>query len=141
MQSALGLLQLKEIDENIEKRKKIALRYRESLKNVKGIRLINDIKTIKYNYSYFPIFIDKNVYGKSRDELYEELKTIKIFARRYFYPLISDFPIYRGLDSARSANLLAAGKTAKEVICLPIYPDLKNENVHEISRIIASQKK
>ena len=140
MQAALGLLQLKEIDKNISKRNKIALQYRENLKNLPGIRFMEDIDGIKHNYSYFPIFVSQLKYGKSRDALYEKLKRNNIYGRRYFYPLISHFPIYRGLDSARSANLPVAEKIAKEVICLPIYPDLNTEDVLKISKNMARSK-
>ena len=98
--------------------------------------VINDVPGIKHNYSYFPIFVNKREYGRSRDDLYEELKKNNIYGRRYFYPLISHFPIYRGLDSARSSNLPIAKKIADEVICLPIYPDLELEDVKEIVRIL-----
>jgi dTDP-4-amino-4,6-dideoxygalactose transaminase len=136
MQAALGLLQLKEIDENISKRKRIAYLYRENLRNFQGIRFLDDIEGTKNNYSYFPIFINQKEYGKSRDELYEELKRNNIFSRRYFYPLISNFPIYRGLESAKSSNLVVAEEIAKEVLCLPIFPDLDMEDVRIISEII-----
>jgi dTDP-4-amino-4,6-dideoxygalactose transaminase len=136
MQAALGLLQLKEIKKNISKRKNIALQYRESLKDIHGIKIMEDIEGVKHNYPYFPIFVDQIEYGKSRDELYEKLKQNNIFGRRYFYPLISHFPIYRGLDSAQSSNLCTAEKITKEVICLPIYPDLTVKNVNRIVYII-----
>jgi len=136
MQAALGLLQLKEIDQNIAKRKEIACLYRDKLQHVKGLRFLADIDGIDHNHPYFPIFIDQKEYGKSRDELYEELKENNIFGRRYFYPLISHFPIYRGLDSAKPSNLSISEKIAEEVICLPIYPNLKDGEVEEICNII-----
>ena len=136
MQAALGLLQLKEIDQNISKRKDIACLYRDKLQDVKGVRCLSDIGGIKHNYPYFPIFIDKKEYGKSRDELYEELKENNIFGRRYFYPLISHFPIYRGLDSAKPSNLSVAEQIAEEVICLPIYPGLEKEQVLKITELL-----
>lgn len=136
MQAALGLLQLKEIDKSIEKRKEIACLYRNNLQGIKGLTFMDDIDGVKHNYPYFPIFIDKNQYGKTRDDLYEELKEHNIFGRRYFYPLISHFPIYRGLDSARSSNLPVAEEIADQVICLPIYPDLNGEQVQEICNIV-----
>ncbi len=136
MQAALGLLQLKEIDQNIAKRQEVADLYREKLQHVKGIRFLIDIKGTKHNYSYFPVFVDQEKYGKSRDELYGELKENNIFGRRYFYPLISTFPIYRGLDSAKSTNLAVAEKIAEQVICLPDYPDLALDDVKKICDII-----
>lgn len=139
MQAALGLLQLKEIEKNISKRQEIAVQYRKALRDVPGIRYIEDIDGIKHNYPYFPIFVNEKVYGRSRDELYEQLKESNIYGRRYFYPLISHFPVYRGLDSAQPSNLPIAEQIAEEVICLPIYPDLGLENVKEIVQIIVKE--
>ena len=136
MQAALGLLQLKEINNNISKRKKIALQYRENLKDIPGTRFMEDIEGIEHNYPYFPIFVNQREYGKPRDELYEDLKGNNIYSRRYFYPLITHFPIYRGLESARSSNLPVAEKITKEVICLPIYPDLKDDDIDKICQIV-----
>lgn len=136
MQAALGLLQLKEFNTNIEKRKKIAKKYKDTLKDVKGIRCLNDINNVKHNYAYFPIFVDEKEYGISRDELYEKLKQNNIYGRRYFYPLISEFSMYKGLDSAKPENLPEAGKMAKQVICLPIYPDLKLDETETIVKFI-----
>jgi dTDP-4-amino-4,6-dideoxygalactose transaminase len=138
VQSAMGLLQLKYIDENIEKRKKIAELYRENMIGIKGISFLNDLPDVKHCYSYFPIFVDKDKYGKTRDELYEELKKNNIFGRRYFYPLISQFPTYRGLDSALPGKMPVAEKITEEVICLPIYPDLSNQQINYICKIFKS---
>lgn len=136
LQAAMGLLQLKHIDDLIEKRKHIAEQYRIFLKNIDGISYIEDIPDIKHCYSYFPIFINKEKYGKTRDEVYEELKSHNIFGRRYFYPLISQFPTYRGLESAQPGKMYIAEIAAKEVICLPIYPDLEIIYVVKICEII-----
>ena len=136
MQAALGLLQLKEIGNNISKRKQIALHYRKKLKNIQGIRFLDDTLGVKHNYSYFPVFVNEREYGKSRDELYEELRKNNIFSRRYFYPLISSFPIYRDFDSSKTSNLPVAEEISKEIICLPIYPDLDLDDVMRISEII-----
>jgi len=136
MQAALGLLQLKEIDKNISKRREIALHYRQGLKNIPGIRLIDDSKEVRHNYPYLPIFVNESEYGRSRDELYDVLKQKHIYGRRYFYPLISHFPIYRGFDSARPSNLSTAELIARQVICLPIYPDLHLHHVDQIVGII-----
>lgn len=140
MQAALGLLQLDEIKENISKRKKIVLQYRKELKSVSGINFIEDIPGIRHNYSYFPIFVDHQKYKKSRDNLYEHLKENNIFGRRYFYPLISHFPIYRGLDSAKPANLQTAERITKEVICLPVHCGLHEKDVLRICKIIKKNK-
>ncbi|MGZ2368732.1 DegT/DnrJ/EryC1/StrS family aminotransferase [Ancylomarina sp. YFZ004] len=124
LQAAYGLLQLKSIDISIEKRRNVTLLYRKLLRDVKGISYLEDIEGVKHNYSYFPIFVDGKEYGKSRDYLYEELKRHNIFGRRYFYPLISQFLTYRGLPSASADNLQVAEAITKQVICLPIYPDI-----------------
>ena len=139
-QAALGLLQLKYIDKAIEQRKKIANYYRENLEDIKGIRFLEDIESVKHNYAYFPIFVDEKEYGMKRDELYEKLKEHNIYGRRYFYPLISQFSPYKGLDSAKPENLPVAERIAEQVICLPIYPDLDLEKVKVISAIIISLK-
>lgn len=138
IQAAYGLLQLKYIDENIDRRKVIVDLYRKNLANIPGIRHIQDVEEIKHAYSYFPILVDSEVYGKTRDELYEELKRHNIFGRRYFYPLISQFPTYRGLQSAKPGNLPVAEKISEQVICLPIYPELEHSAVKTISSIIAN---
>ena len=136
LQAAYGLLQLNSFETNTLKRKAVAKAYREGLKNVLGIHYLMEPETLEYNYSYFPVFVDKEKYGMTRDELYQKLKANNIFGRRYFYPLISQFPTYKGLDSAQPTNLKTAGKVANEVICLPIYPDLKTEVVEEIIHLI-----
>lgn len=140
LQAAYGLLQLKSIDEDILKRKKVTETYRRLLSNIEGISFFNEINDVKSNYGYFPIFIDRNVYGKSRDELYEVLKDNKIYGRRYFYPLISSFPTYKGLPSAKPDNLPVAEKIAKQVICLPIYPELERNIIDTICEIISQNK-
>jgi dTDP-4-amino-4,6-dideoxygalactose transaminase len=136
MQAAYGLLQLKYADDNIAKRKAIVLAYRKHLADTPGIRLLKDIKGVKYGHPYFPILIDASIYGYSRDELYEKLKEHNIYGRRYFYPLISQFPTYRGLPSAAPENLPVAHKLADQVICLPIYADLDLNDVKRISDLV-----
>ncbi|MCD6204683.1 MAG: DegT/DnrJ/EryC1/StrS family aminotransferase [Candidatus Marinimicrobia bacterium] len=135
-QAALGLLQLKSVDENINKCKVLVEYYRQKLAHIPGINFIENFENTKHNYSYFPILVDKVEYGKDRDAVYEHLKRNNIYARRYFYPLISQTPTYRGLPSARPGNLPVAEKIVKQVICLPIYPDLDLENVERICKII-----
>ena len=137
-QTALGLLQLNYIAEAIEKRKKITVLYRSHLKDIKGLKIFHDIEGVRHNYAYFPILIDHREYGKSRDEVYEELKQHNIYTRRYFYPLISQFPSYRGLESARPGLMPVAEKVTEEVLCLPIYPDL---SLKVIARIVKMLKK
>ena len=140
VQAAMGLLQLKYVEDNISKRKKITEYYRKYLKNVEGIKYFSYMPNVTANYSYFPIFVDKNKYGKTRDELYEILKQNNIFSRRYFYPLISQFSSYQNFDSASKYNLPIANKIAEQVLCLPIYPELDIENVKLISEIIKFKK-
>ena len=136
IRSAYGLLTLKAVDGAIEKRKQIANTYRNSLKGIEGISFFKDIDNVRHNYSYFPIFVDEKEYGASRDVLYEKLKSSDIYGRRYFYPLISEFSTYKGLDSARTENLPVANKAANEVICLPIYVELKTENIQRIVDVV-----
>lgn len=138
MRAAYGLLNLKQVDAAIETRKHIANTYREGLTAVKGIRCLHDIPGVKHNYAYFPIFVDAKEYGMTRDELYFKMKEQGIMGRRYFYPLISEFSTYRGLESANPANLKNAHKLADSVICLPMYADLKEE---EVERVLVAIKK
>lgn len=133
--AAFGMLQLQHIDYALARRKEIDGTYRELLKHVKGIRCLQDAGETVANYSYFPILVDAD-YPISRDDLYQKLKDQGIFARRYFYPLITDFPMYRGLPSAHRNNLPVATDAAFKVMCLPIYPALKqNEQIRIIDLI------
>lgn len=134
--AALGLLQLKGIDDALEKRRAIDARYRAGLAAVKGIHSLRDAGEKNANYAYYPILV-RPEYPLSRDGLYQKLRDNGIYARRYFYPLISDFPMYRGLPSAVHLNLPVAYKAASEVICLPIYPALAIEQVDAIIEKIA----
>ncbi len=136
IQSAFGLLQLKYVDEQIKKRQEVAYHYRKNLENINGLTFLEDLENVKHNYAYFPIFIDYKKYGKSRDEVYEILKKENINGRRYFYPLISNFPTYKGLPSANKSNLPIANKIAQEVICLPMYADLEKNIIEKIAKIL-----
>jgi dTDP-4-amino-4,6-dideoxygalactose transaminase len=136
--AALGLLQLKYIDQALARRKAIDAAYRDRLKGVKGIHCLADAGEKVANYSYFPVLVGTD-YPISRDDLYQKLKDVGIHPRRYFYPLISDFPMYRGLPSAHEDNLPVATAAAKQILCLPIYPDLDMSVVDEISRFISAQ--
>lgn len=138
IQAAYGLLQLRFVDKYIAKRKAIAELYRHKLTGIKGISFLNDISGVNHNYAYFQILVDQKNYGKTRNELYELLKRNNIFARRYFYPLISHFPTYRGLPSAQPAGLPVAERVAEQVICLPIYPMLEEVTQLEIINIITN---
>ena len=132
VQAAMGLLQLKYIDKNIERRKRIAEVYRKNLEGIEGLTFLEDMPGVRHNYTYFPIFIDKEKFGKTRDELYEGLKKHNIMGRRYFYPLISQFPSYSGLESAKLGKMPIAERVTEQVICLPIYPVLSTEDVNKI---------
>ena len=136
LRAAYGLLSLKHVDEAIARRKQVALRYREALRQARGITFFEDRPGVKHNYSYFPIFINEKEYGMSRDALYEKMKTAGVYGRRYFYPLISTFSTYRGLESARPSNLPNAHKMAEEVICLPMHHGLSEEDVDRVLRCI-----
>lgn len=132
VRSAYGLLNLKQVDTAIAKRQKVAQAYREALRNVPGIRFFDDMPGVRHNYSYFPIFINAKEYGMTRDELYFKLRENDIWGRRYFYPLISTFSTYRGLQSASPANLPVATKIANEVICLPMHHGLTDTEINHI---------
>jgi len=136
LQAAYGLLQLKNVDEYIARCKSMAEKYRIELSNIPGIRFLNDIMGIKHNYSFFPIFVDAGKYGKTRDEVYKELKHHNIYGRRYFYPLISKLPPYREYSSSKPENLPIAEQVAKQVICLPIFPEMETQYIDHISYIL-----
>ncbi len=133
--AALGLLQLQHIERALARRKEIDATYRELLKGVTGVRFAQEAAETEANYSYFPILVDAD-YPVGRDALYKKLRDHNIYTRRYFYPLISDFPMYRGLPSANRNNLPVATDTALKVLCLPIYPLLTFEDQVRISSII-----
>ena len=134
--AALGLLQLKGIDEALRRRKAIDARYRGALARVAGIHCLADAGETVANYAYFPILVRPG-YPLSREALYKKLRDNGVHARRYFYPLISDFPMYRGLPSAAHSNLPVASKAASEVLCLPIYPALSDEQVDSVVELVA----
>jgi len=140
-QAALGLLQLKHVDASIEKRKKITETYLGSLSDTPGITLSANQPYVKYNYAYFPILIDAKVFGRNRNYVYEELKANNIFSRRYFYPLISQFPMYSNLESAQPGKLKVAERVTEEVLCLPIYPDLEISTIDYICELIKKMRK
>jgi dTDP-4-amino-4,6-dideoxygalactose transaminase len=133
--AALGLLQLKHIDNALSIRKKIDIRYRNFLEGVPGLRCVGKVSQTISNFAYFPLLVESN-YPLSRDEVYCKLRDNGIYARRYFYPLISDFPMYRGLESAKRKNLPVANDISTKIICLPIFPDLSNKDVDKIVNIL-----
>ena len=136
IRASIGLLNLKQVDKAIAERKHVAELYREGLRDVEGITCFEDMPGVRHNYSYFPIFVDAEKYGMTRDDLYQKLKDHNILGRRYFYPLISTFSTYRGLDSARPENLPVAHRIAEQVICLPMHHLLTDADVERILEVI-----
>lgn len=134
--AAFGLLQLEHMPEVLKRRAEIDALYRTKLQSVRGVHCLPQAGQAVANYSYFPILVQAD-YPLSRDDLYQKLKDNDIFARRYFYPLISDFPIYRGLESARRANLPVAAEAAGRVLCLPIYPALFTADADRIVSLLS----
>lgn len=136
IRSAYGILALRKVDEAIQARRAVAVQYRQGLKDIPGISFFEDMPGVKHNYSYFPIFVDAQTYGMTRDELYLRLKDNNVIGRRYFYPLISTFGTYRGLPSADPKNLPVATRMADSVICLPMHHELSVEDVQRTIDII-----
>lgn len=132
MRSAYGLLNLKQVDTAIKSRNEVAKKYRSALRNVPGIYFWDDMPGVRHNYSYFPIFINAKVFGMSRDALYYKMKEQGVLSRRYFYPLISNFPTYRGLPSANKENLPRGNKMAEEVLCIPMHHVLGDEDINKV---------
>lgn len=150
VRSAYGLLNLKKVDAAIAHRKEVARQYVEALKNLEGITLYkpivdsliaNNSSQITCNYSYFPIFIDAERYGMTRDALYEKMKTNNILSRRYFYPLITDFEPYRDYPSATKSNLPQANRIARQVLCLPMHHALSKSDVERVIECVVNTKR
>ncbi|MGR4868649.1 DegT/DnrJ/EryC1/StrS family aminotransferase [Variovorax sp. LARHSF232] len=133
--AAFGLLQLRHIQSSLARRRQVDAAYREALSGVAGIRLLQGAGELEVNYSYFPVLVEAN-FPISRDALYEKLRAHSIFARRYFYPLIANFPMYKDLPSAQAGNLLEANAAANKVLCLPIYSALSLQDVTRIVNIV-----
>lgn len=136
VRAAYGLLNLRQVDAAINARQHVALRYREALRNIDGLTFFEDMPGVRHNYSYFPVFIDAEKFGMTRDELYFKMKGANVLGRRYFYPLISDFSTYRGLPSSTPQNLPVATGIANQVICLPMHHQLSEEDVDRIINLI-----
>lgn len=136
MRSAYGLLNLRLVDQAIANRQKVANIYRDALRKVDGITFFDDMPGVRHNYSYFPIFVDAERFGMTRDELYNAMKEENILARRYFYPLISDFTTYKGLPSAGHDNLPKAFAIAESVLCLPMHHELRDNDIERILSFI-----
>lgn len=132
VRAAYGILNLRQVDKAIAVRKNIANIYRSALRNIPGITFFDDMPGVRHNYSYFPIFVDSEIFGKTRDKLYFDMKAENVLARRYFYPLISDFSTYRGLSSATRENLPNAYKLADTVLCLPMHHTLNEDDINRI---------
>lgn len=135
--AAFGMLQLKHYNTALKKRRDIDARYKIELSNITGIEIpkISDLNG--HNFSYFPILV-KSDCPITRDDLYEQLKQVGVYARRYFYPLISEFPMYRSLPSAKKEHLGTATEISKAVLCLPIYPDLSESDQMRVIDTIKS---
>lgn len=140
VRSAYGLLNLQQVDAAIKARHQVAITYRNTLRSVDGISFWDDMPGVKHNYSYFPIFVDAEEYGMTRDELYALMKSHNVLGRRYFYPLISTFSTYRGLPSATPDNLPKAHKMANTVICLPMHHELSGEDLERILDIVVNKR-
>ena len=140
IRSAYGLLNLRLVDAAIEARHQVAIDYRKELHSVEGISFWEDMPGVKHNYSYFPIFVDADKYGMTRDELYALMKSHNVLGRRYFYPLISEFSTYRGLPSAAPENLPRAHKMANSVICLPMHHELSGKDLERILDIVVNKR-
>lgn len=136
MRAAYGLLNLRQVDAAIAARQQVAVKYREVLRGIDGITFFDDMPGVKHNYSYFPIFIDEKAFGMSRDALYFKMKEANVLGRRYFYPLISEFSTYRGLESANPANLPNAHKMADSVLCLPMHHELSDNDIERTLDLI-----
>ena len=140
VRSAYGLLNLKQVDDAIEKRHQVAIKYREALRGIPGIRFFDDMPGVRHNYSYFPIFVNAEEYGKTRDQLYFEMKEKNVLGRRYFYPLISSFSTYRGFPSAGAENLPVATRIAEGVICLPMHHLLSGDDIEKVLTLILGRQ-
>lgn len=138
IRAAYGILNLRQVDAAIEARHKIAVEYRKAFRGLEGITFMDDMPGVKHNYSYFPIFVDADKYGETRDELYFRMREENVYGRRYFYPLISEFATYRDLPSASKENLPNAHRMADSVICLPMHHEL---NDNDLVRIIDTIKR
>lgn len=133
--AAFGLLQLCYVNQALARRQEIDAFYREKLKGVAGLRCLQGTGQARGNHAYFPVLLGAD-YPLSRDGLYQKLRDHGIFARRYFFPLISDFPMYRGLPSAHRHNLPVATEVAQRILCLPIYPALEDAQIATVTELL-----
>lgn len=135
----MGICNLKHVDEEIDKRRKVFLKYRDNLYGVKGIEFLPEQKGVTSNYAYFPILIDEKNYGRVRDELYNYLREKDIYTRRYFYPLTNECICYKHLFENESTPV--AKYISERVLTLPLFADLKDEEVDRICRYINDFRK
>ncbi|PAA12674.1 MULTISPECIES: DegT/DnrJ/EryC1/StrS family aminotransferase [Pseudomonas] len=133
--AAFGLLQLKSIDAVLGRRKEVSEYYRAELASIPGVKLAGDHYFKHSNNSYFPIIVTPE-FPISRDGLYEQFKEANIFSRRYFFPLISDFPMYKNLESSADSNLPVAKRTAEQVLCLPIHAEMTGDDLLRVVAVI-----
>ncbi|MHC4292219.1 MAG: DegT/DnrJ/EryC1/StrS family aminotransferase [Planctomycetota bacterium] len=136
-QAAFGLLSLEQVDQEIDNRKKLTLLYREKLEGIPGITFLKDMPDVTHNYAYFPILVNPNLYGLTRDQLYLALGECNIMTRKYFYPLCSDYPCYASLPSSQRGNLPVAKRISQQVLCLPMYGELDIETVGLVVDVIS----
>jgi len=137
LQAAIGLLNLQLVNEEIEKRKKLIYIYKENLKFIEGIKYLDEKKNIKYNYQYFPILIDENEFNYNRDHVYEYLKKYNIFSRKYFFPLCTD---YKFVKREKQIQLPNSERVANQILCLPLYGELTQEDIEKICKILINIK-
>ncbi|WP_194788166.1 DegT/DnrJ/EryC1/StrS family aminotransferase [Pseudomonas sp. UFMG81] len=141
IQAAFGVLQLRHIDDALQRRRRVFERYREALKGLDGITLLQQPQGLDWNYAYCPILIDEKRFGASRDMVYQLYRDQNILVRRYFYPLICEFPMYRGLASSNLERLPNALEISRQVLCLPIYPDLEPGTQEQIIDILLGARR
>ena len=139
MRAAFGILNLRQVDKAIKARRAVALRYRDALRDIDGITFFDDMPGVRHNYSYFPIFVDADKYGETRDHLYFRMKEAGVLGRRYFYPLISEFSTYRGLPSASRVNLPNAYRLSETVLCLPMHHTLTDEDTTRVIDLLSKR--
>lgn len=136
VQAAIGILLLKKVEDEINRRREITNLYRKLLKDVPGITTSKDVTGVTHNYPYFPIKVNKDEYGLSRDQLSDKLKEFNVIARKYFYPICSNFQCYRDINSASKSKLPVANKVSEMVLCLPLHGKLLDDEVAKICDII-----
>lgn len=139
MQAAFGLLQLEHIDKWLARRRTIAERYRQGIAKIRGLTVVPNSGQTKENNSYFPVIVEDD-YPLSRNGLCEKLETVGIFVRRYFYPLLTDFTPYMRLNGERQQSFPTAHSVAARILCLPIYPSMKNSEIEAILKALASNR-